>query len=615
MRPAALLLVLGLAAVLAFRQVGSLDVGFHLKAGNHILAGQGWPRTDPFSFTMSDHAWIDTSWGYQVLVALVEGGAGAPGLVLLHAALVISTLTLLWRSARLAPHRPGVLVALLFLAAVAAEMRYEVRPELLSYLFLAGVLHILHRHAEGRAAPLMALPAIFLVWANCHALFILGWGALGCMAVGLLLRDRRLDRGLLLAGAGSLLAPFLTPYGLRGVLFPLTLATRMQEGNVFAESIGEFVSPFSLGLAEQFPFYPRLPILAFRLLGILAVVALIPLWRQRRFGCLLLIGAFLPLAAQMIRNVPILAVATLPGVIWGISALPSPGRSRSSRLLPALVCLACLILGLRVLTDAYYIASRRTERFGLGWNRLSLPLDTVDAVNRLGLGGPVLNHLNFGGWLMWARPDPVFIDGRLEVVGEEFYRQYLAILGNEPAREAAVARHGIRWIVFPYVTNPTLLGALSRDPRWRLSHVDHLGAVFTRAPAAGATAPAPEPPDPALLRAPAPVAWASLPGLGGEPRASRPSRWLAGLYRRQDFPTDDFNRGLFHLYRGELDAAEVRFSHAIAASDGAYYEAYNNLGAVLFRKGRLQEARQCYQIVLTDDPENRLARQRLAAVR
>src|SRR5262245_60469791 len=50
--------VLSLLVLLAFRQVGSLDIGFHLKAGERLLAGDGWPRTDPFTFTLSDRPYI-----------------------------------------------------------------------------------------------------------------------------------------------------------------------------------------------------------------------------------------------------------------------------------------------------------------------------------------------------------------------------------------------------------------------------------------------------------------------------------------------------------------------------------------------------------------------------
>jgi tetratricopeptide (TPR) repeat protein len=276
--------------------------------------------------------------------------------------------------------------------------------------------------------------------------------------------------------------------------------------------------------------------------------------------------------------------------------------------LPALVIVVALFLGLRVYHDAYYIASRRIDRFGLGWNRLSIPIDAVDHAKRAGLRGPVLNHLNLGGWLMWAHPDPVFIDGRLEVMGERFYNQYRRALASTGELEAAVARHDIRWLFFPYAISPQLLGRVSKDENWDLVYADHLAAIFSRRAAGDAAAIVPELPSPIE---PAPST-AALPGLGGEPRPGRLRRWIGGLLGRSVFPSEDHNLGLFHLYRGELPQAAARFSRALRDSHGAYYEIYNNLGAVYFRMKRFADARACYEIVLQDDPANRIARERLA---
>jgi tetratricopeptide (TPR) repeat protein len=277
---------------------------------------------------------------------------------------------------------------------------------------------------------------------------------------------------------------------------------------------------------------------------------------------------------------------------------------------PAVVIVVALVLGLRVYHDAYYIASRRIDRFGLGWNRLSIPVDAVAHARRTGLRGPVLNHLNFGGWLIWAHPDPVFIDGRLEVMGERFYNEYRRALASTGALEATVARHGIRWLVFPYAISPQLLGRVSKDDRWDLVYTDHLAAVFSRRDSGGLRVITPSLPPPAGP----PLPTSTLPGLGGEPRPGRMRRWLGGLFRRSVFPSEDYNLGLFHLYREELPQAAARFSRALEASDGAYYEIYNNLGAVYFRMGRHPEARACYEIVLADDPSNRIARERLSSL-
>ena len=190
----ALVLVLLLIGLFALRQVASPDIGFHLKAGNYILSGNGWPQDDPFTYTVNDHAYIDTSWGYQVLLALVERISGAPGMILLHVALVLVVFSLVALTTRMVPGEIRLLIPVLLLGGVAAEPRLEVRPELLSFAFLALVLYLLHRHAEGLRSPLWALPVIFLSWTNSHSLFVLGWVAMGCFLLGLALKRKRVDR-------------------------------------------------------------------------------------------------------------------------------------------------------------------------------------------------------------------------------------------------------------------------------------------------------------------------------------------------------------------------------------------------------------------------------------
>ena len=239
----ALGLVLVLIGLFALRQVSSPDIGFHLRAGNYILSGNGWPQNDPFTYTVTDHAYIDTSWGYQVLLALVERISGAPGMILLHVALVLAVFSLVALTTRMVPGEIRLLIPLLLLGGVAAEPRLEVRPELLSFTFLALVLYLLHRHAEGLRSPLWLLPPIFLSWTNSHSLFVLGWAAMGCFLVGLVLKRKRVDWPLLGWAAASVAIGLVNPYGWRALTFPLSLLTRMRGENIFSRNIGEFASP------------------------------------------------------------------------------------------------------------------------------------------------------------------------------------------------------------------------------------------------------------------------------------------------------------------------------------------------------------------------------------
>jgi hypothetical protein len=331
--------------------------------------------------------------------------------------------------------------------------------------------------------------------------------------------------------------------------------------------------------------------------------------------------AFAPLAIRMFRNMPLLVIATLPATIQALPAgallralrVPERAARLATRAALAAAALGAVLLCARVATDAYYVASRRPERFGLAWNPLDTPIAAAEYARRAQLPGRMLNHLNFGGYLMWALREPVFIDGRLEVVGEAFYAEYLRALASDEALEAEVARRGVGWIVFPYVTNPTLHARLSASPRWRLAYVDHLAAIFVRnGPDAARYV------DPALGAWRASAEWPALvrrlPGIAGNPRPSRIARWARGLAERQRFPTLDAYMGLFHYYRGEIDLAGGRYVAALGASGGDYYEIYNNLGSALLRSGHLAEARDCSLVVLEDSPGNRLALERLAVI-
>ena len=614
-----LLLILLFLGVLGARQVGSPDVGFHLKAGHDILSGRGWPRMDTFTYTINDHPYTDTTWGYQVLLSLAHAAGGAPGMVVFHLMILMGIFYLLYRTARLAPVDSASVALFLGAGILACEMRFEVRPEMLSYLFFAGLLYLLHRHAVGCRTPLWLLPLVLWLWANCHALFVLGWAALACAVAGLWLRDRKPDAALLRWSGAALLAPLLNPYGLKGVLFPFALMTRFQMNNAFAETIGEFASPFLLRTSAQYPFYAHWPIWTFRLLAVPALLTAALLLKRRNFWTAFLCLAFFPLEAKMIRNMPLMILTALPAMIW---MLPVGGlwrilkmRERTARRAGGAVLMAVgvlvVVLGMRVVTGAYYVSTRRPDRFGWTWNRMALPVDAAEYVKRAGLPGPVFNHLNLGGYLIWALPQKVFIDGRLEVVGEEFYNSYRELFASPDNLEHAAVKYGFQWIILPYTTEPLLMQQISADPRWRLAYVDPLAVIFVReGPDAKRWV------DRSTVERSAPAApdLSALSGLGGPERASPLVRWLSGLIASPSYPLQEKNLGIFYYFRDEFARAEAWFRAGLKGRGERYYELYLDLGSTLFREKKYDEAAACYEVVLQDDPENPIALERLAGL-
>jgi len=608
----ALVLVFSLLLLLSLRQVGSPDLGFHLRTGEYILAGHGFPRTDPFTETMHTHRYTDTSWGYDVLVASINRVGGAPALVLVHAALILFTFLMVYLTTRLREADPTTLVLLFLAGVVATETRFEIRPEIVSYAFFAVVLHVLHRYAEGRPVRLWMLPALMLLWSNTHSLYVLGWAVMAAFVVGLWLSNKRFDVTLARWCALAVIVAFLNPYGWRAVAFPFTLLTRFGQQNPFSQTIGEFVSPFAFHTFAQFPFYPESSVWMYRILAFLSGVSMLVLMRRGRWGVVLVGLMVLGLSARMLRNVPLFVVGLLPALVWTLPMerllawfrLSRNVRMPLTRGLTAFALLFAVGLGLRVMHNAYYIDARRPERFGLGWSVMRLPIETAEYLRNAHLSGTMLNQLNLGGYFMWAVPQyPVFIDGRLEVVGESFYRYYLNAFHSGAALEACVGEHHVGFIVFPYLEEMELLRRLSEDPRWTLAHVDPVGVVFART--------AKNPIAPATLQTAPAVDLGMLPGLGEHPRPNGFQRWLSGFAKTQEFPFDAYQRGLFHIMRREMVPAAGWLAEAIRQSNGAYYEIYLSLAQVLDQLGQRDLARRAFRLVLDQDPTNRIALKRI----
>src|SRR5439155_22845499 len=99
-------------------------------------------------------------------------------------------------------------------------------------------------------------------------------------------------------------------------------------------------------------------------------------------------------------NLPLLPLTFAVPVIWALpferllARVRLPASLRRATVLVAAAAVVAVAAGgsLRVTHDAYYIASRRPERFGVTWNRLELPVGLAEYARRVGLPPPMLNH-------------------------------------------------------------------------------------------------------------------------------------------------------------------------------------------------------------------------------
>src|SRR5260370_23284388 len=83
----ALLAVLTLTP-LSVRLLGDAGIGWHIRAGQEILATHAIPRLDSFSSSMSGKPWFRWEWLYDLVVGGLEPITGLNGVVLITALMI-----------------------------------------------------------------------------------------------------------------------------------------------------------------------------------------------------------------------------------------------------------------------------------------------------------------------------------------------------------------------------------------------------------------------------------------------------------------------------------------------------------------------------------------------
>jgi len=192
--------LLVMAVLVAF--AGSLDVlddpdlWWHLRLGRWILDHHAVPHNELFSYTAQGNPMTAHEWGSEVLFTLVQSAGGVLAVALLMAVVGASAFVALALRVRRRSGSPTTAAVAVVLGIFAAASVMGTRPQVITVALVSWTLLLADRHLERGGRLVWALPLIGLVWANLHAGFVLGVGALA-LSVGL----EALRRGLRRAGA------------------------------------------------------------------------------------------------------------------------------------------------------------------------------------------------------------------------------------------------------------------------------------------------------------------------------------------------------------------------------------------------------------------------------
>jgi hypothetical protein len=469
-------IVVGLIALfMAYRPSQLLndpDTYLHIAAGRWMFLHRALPTPDPFSFTMAGAHWVAHEWLAELVMAALQGWLGWTGLTLATALCFAFAMTLMTRAV-LRHFEPLSGLILVFASFALLEPHLLARAHALALpLMVAWSAEVFAARDSGRSPSLWLLPLMAL-WANMHGSYMFGLALAGYLGAEAVIspgpghsRASELRRwsGFLALAVASV---FLNANGIDGVLEPF----RISAMPTLQATVIEWRSPnfqqfkalelWLLGIIfVSFSTGIKLPITRILLLIGLLYMAL----QHQRHADPLAVAAPLAIAAPL---APLLNRMTRPdsnSAVAGLFGLP-PAKPSTPVIAAALLVVAVFgVVALR------HPLERRDNAI--------TPALALAAARQAGVSGPVFNNERFGGYLVLSGVK-VFIDGRMEIYGDDFLKRYNALIdGEEPALLNALAQYGIGWTLLAPDDRALLI--VDGLPGWRRIYADQYAVVSAK---------------------------------------------------------------------------------------------------------------------------------------
>jgi hypothetical protein len=462
-----------LPVVWAIMPIIDPDIWWHLRTGRWIVEHGTVPTVDWFSSVGMGKPWVAYSWLFELLVYGLYQAFGLVGLVFYTAVFTLMVVLALHALVRRFEPRFPVAIALTGLGSCALLPLVSPRPWLLTILFFVIEIDILFTARQFRdTRRLWLLPLLFALWANVHIQFIYGLFVLG-LATAEPLIDRLLRRS---TGVDGVLA-----LPLSRMLYVTTACT-----------VATLATPYHVHLyrtvfeciAQTGPLYyiSEMQALGFRspwdwcaLAAVLGAVFSLGWRRQLRPFPLLLLAAGCFLSFRAGRDVWFVVVTAVAIIAPAHTTAVATERFRLTKFRGFLVAVGIIVVCV-VVSHRRDISERSLEV------KLAqiYPVAAAAVVEERGYTGPLYNHFNWGGYLIWRLPNlPVAIDGRANLYGDERIKRGIETWHGQ-RRWASDPELATARLVISDV-NGTLASLLRLDARFALVHEDEVAAVFMRA--------------------------------------------------------------------------------------------------------------------------------------
>jgi hypothetical protein len=473
---AAVIILFALLFAMATRIPVDTDMWWHLRAGQYMLSN-GIIRVDPFSFSKLGEAWINHSYGSQLVMYVIWQVAGNFGMAIYVAAFATGGM---WFIYRMCSGNVYLKAFALVVGAATAAVFWSPRPQMLSFFLSTVVLYILYLQKRQKIDRLWLIPLIMCLWGNLHAGFSIGFIFLAGSIAGEVLGHIFNPTGeyvvpwagvrkLVIVTVLSVVAIVINPYGLQmlGVPFQTVGIGALQN------FIQEWNSP-NFHERQTWPF-------VFLILGLIGVLGASKKRLDWTDFVLTTGTAFMGLLAG--RNISVFAVVATPVLThylddvlrergWVVNPVKrvTPRMARLNAILVIVILLVALGKVLLVLDKKSLDEAQREF----------LPVAVTEHLKTANLQGNMFNSYNWGGYFIYWLPDkPMFVDGRTDLYGDTFLsKDYLETATGAPGWEATLDKYKIGYVVME--ADSGLARNLRTAPGWKLDYEDKQAVVFVR---------------------------------------------------------------------------------------------------------------------------------------
>jgi hypothetical protein len=469
--------------------LGDGDTGWHIRAGQYILAHHAVPTQDLFSFSRPGAPWFAWEWLTDVMYAGLFQVGGLKAIVLAAGLMIgiFATVVLrytLWRGA-------NALVALFttLAAAGAASMHFLARPHLFTLLLVPVCFWVLEADRREKTRWLWVLIPVTALWTNLHGGFVIFLACIALLVVGSALEawlgggagaapaaerwsDVRRYATLLL---GCSAASLINPYGIQLHVHIFQYLRADWIKNI----VQEFQSPTFRDEGQLQ--YEGLLLAGLILVGFLA--------GKRRYTEALWILFLAHASLISVRHAPIYAAVAAPFIACQISEWWRAGtrgmkKSQGLRILYELgQDLTPGFLRISVWPVVFILALAWVDA-PLQWPRdfpsEMFPTAMIHQHAGLVASGRLLTTDQWGDYIIYSYypRQKVYVDGRSDFYGETLANQYLHLLQGAYDWREIVDRNGFDVALLP--ASWPLSSLLKQDPLWRVVADDHRSVLFRR---------------------------------------------------------------------------------------------------------------------------------------